>query len=245
MADTEGEIFDFSALMESPDGSGIFNRRVRSAFVSQPLDRALEVLKAHGYDPISAEEDAWARFYAIRFHEQDPGVSVGHTREAHFTKEAFLYRPKHWALLLRRSPMIECAGEAVIAHAAGAEFFPTEEQLGRCMEGAMEIYNDGPVLNIPVERLQEDRMAVWAFGKQARMVGMLMSHYNLGIMPIDILPRGYVDGCKGPFVRQLWVGDIRRSYSAAPRHASGYAISGSMRLDQKALRGIKYADMQA
>jgi len=245
MADTECDIFDFSALMESPDGSGRFNKRVRSAFVGRPLDMALDVLKAHGYDPISAEEDAWARFYSIYFHRQDSRISLGNMKEAHFTKEAFLYRPKRSALLLRRSPMIECAGEAVMAHAAGSEFFPTEEQLERCMEGAMEIHNDGPVLKIPVERLQEDRIAAWAFGKQSGRVKVLMSHYNLDIMPVDILPRGYVDGCGGPFVRQLWVGDIRRSYSTVPRHASGYALSGSMRLDQKGLRGIKYADIQA
>ncbi len=159
-----------------------------SAYIRAPFDEAKELLKSEGYRIISLEENAGLR---MRFPNNESVVRFGN-----FVREAVIYVPGEGFFLTKNSPILDNPSEFVERERSREEFYLTDEQVRRSLEVAVRISER----SIPAMRFEEDSLASFAFGSNAKNYGYYFVFHDRGSVPI-FLDRPQ----KKPFVRPIWL----------------------------------------
>ena len=167
--------------------------RIESAIAYFPFDEAKKALEKGGYKIISLKENAGLRMLS------HAGSDI---HKGNFVREGVIYLPtQHEIFLTENSPIMLNPKEATKAHTnqshrSAKEYFLTEWQTEQAMEGAVKFPNKP----IPTNRLGEEEITAYAFGKNAKAYGDFLHDFGVDefLMRIDNygleskLPQGYI-----------------------------------------------------
>jgi hypothetical protein len=171
---------------------------VLSRAYSAPFDEGKKLLESEGYHIISLEENAGFRM--------QEGKEAFVSRNGNWVKEGVLYIPNKGNKLVRNSPILYSAVEAVQAHREGKEFYPSKEAIEKALEDSINFSITNT--EIPTNRFGENELTVWAFGlgdsKKAQAYGDFLKESGISKMPAWSIDKNYVNEQSNPFARQLW-----------------------------------------
>jgi len=206
----------------------VVTQEFESVYVHGSFDEKTKKLDDLGYEVISLPENALLLI--------QQGVDYGNLRYGNLTREGFLYFPDGKIKLVRDSPALESASEAVNAyHTDKKRFFPTEDQIERALNDSIDFPREGT--EIPTNRFDSDELTVWAFGEEqrARDYGEFLRRLGTNNMPFSAESVGSGMGREEiPYARQVLLTDI--SYPSAIWAHTDFAFNLSW------LRGIKYLE---
>ena len=172
-------------------------RGIASAYVVAPFDDGKLALAKRGYNIISLQENAVLRM------QEGAGEDV--SENGNWVREGVVYVPEKGVYLTKNSPIMANAKKAINAHRNGQDFYLTEEQVERSLEGAVKLTNKA----IPTNKFGENEITVYAFGEDAKRYGEFLKKAKIDEMPIWLTSIQ-----EKPFARQMWfqgLGDFYRS----------------------------------
>ena len=169
---------------------------IESIVESGPFDRAQKVLESGGYRIISLSENAQLRI--------QQGANHDISRNGNWTREGIIYIPKEKPRLVRNSPILYSAREAVKAHRNGKEFYPTNDGVEQALTDSAEFPSSN--IEIPTGSFGEDALTVYAFGgeQQAKAYGEFLRQAGIKKLPVWVVDQDYVQKQNRPFARQMW-----------------------------------------
>jgi hypothetical protein len=162
-------------------------RGIASAYVDAPFDEGKTELESNGYSIISLEENA-----KLRMQE---GRNSDVSRNGNWVREGVLYVPSKGKFLTKNSPIMANAKEATECHRNGTEFYLTDEQVERSLDGAVMLDEK----DIPTNRFGEHVATVYAFGDNAKDYGEFLKEVGIDEMPVYL-----ANNEDKLFARQLW-----------------------------------------
>lgn len=152
--------------------------RIESAVVRAEFDKAKEILESNGYRIISLEENAELRMHEGKYHNV--------SKKGNLTREGCIFFPgrKPRSVLVRNSPILNFAGEAVRNSREFKEFYPTKECIEQSLVDSV-VYPDRSTC-MPTNRFDSEELTIWAFGgeKKAQDYGDFLR--SLGIKNMSV-----------------------------------------------------------
>lgn len=182
-------------------------------FLAQ-FDDMIDILKLINNEVISLKQNA-----QLRMESAKELYSIKNS--GNWTREAFVYVPRKGVFLVKNSPMIENAKEAVQAFKNRTEYFLADEQVESCLASSVKLTG----IKIPTNRFKDNEITSFAFEDVAEKYGNFL--YESGIKEMPVYLTCFSDK---PFARQMkFMGSF---------HNSAFNSIGNL-LDNFSLYGVK------
>ena len=176
-------------------------REIYSAYVVGPFDQTLKVLESQDYKLISLEETARLRMQEGKDHDV--------SRVGNRVKEGVLYVPGEGRFITRNSAVLDNPRKATQSHRNGKEYFVSDNQVRRVLEDSIQIpYKVNEILQYPIDRSSEDKIAMFCFGENAKDYELFLSDAGILKMPLELDGEDYVQKQGKPYANQLWLGGL-------------------------------------
>lgn len=178
-----------------------------SAAFGASFDVALATVKKYNQEVISLAQNA-----QIRIQEGKDSYS---SKNGNFTREGVLYLLKEKPKLVRNSPILYSAKEAVEASKNRREFCPSASQIESALADSVDFPESK--INIPTNRFDSEALTVYAFGGEspARAYGEFLKESGLEFLFIPELRKSHINSQRKPFARQIWFSSIEGKSSIA------------------------------
>ena len=211
-----------------------FIKGMESICVVAPFDEAKEIIEGGGYEITSLEQMAKLRIQARKAFP----ISL----HGNWTREGFIYVPKKGIFLTKNSPIMASAEKAIECHRGNKDFYLNSKQIEEALVDSCKIKGptiefQGVLIEIPSERLGEEEIGVYAFGKQAKAYGTFLKEGGVNTFKIR---NTYLE--EKSFATQAWLAHLSKGYNLH-ENFDDCDLTGGLRYSWGALphptRGVK------
>jgi len=171
-----------------------------SALFNLPLDLSIAGVKKYSQEVVSLYQNAQMRIQGGK----DSNVSKSYN----LTREGVIWMPNSKPMLVRDSPLLYIAKEAVIASRENREVYPTLSQIEAALANSTEYPQKDT--RIPTHGFNSDALTVFAFGgeENAKKYGEFLKDAGVESILVRTARKSYVDGQRKPFVTQVSLGSV-------------------------------------
>ena len=141
--------------------------KLRSAYLEASFDDAKRDLEKKKYELISLEQMAQLRI--------QEGKDAYISQNGNWTREGFIYIPKEGIFLTKKSPVMASPEKATDCHKNKQAFCPAPKQVELALADSCKV----TATSIPVLRLSEEELTVYAFGERAKAYGEFLNEAGI------------------------------------------------------------------
>ena len=179
---------------------------IRSSCIFGPYDRAIFNVNTMLSRATSLRENIVLRM----LYGKDANV----TQNGNYVREGFIYIPRKGIFITRCSPILAYAERATEMHRGNKEFYIDDWMAEEATASGICVrVPDKRTILIPVNRLADEEITAFVFGKEAKAYGEFLKRCGVEELPIwtveaerDVnnLPIWTSEAEDKPFARQLW-----------------------------------------